>query len=45
MELLGLPVQDAEPICFTAGGTFDPQRLARAFLKIKQAVGPATRSG
>ncbi|HEY8246056.1 MAG TPA: hypothetical protein VIG38_02065 [Hyphomicrobium sp.] len=27
--------ENAEPICFTAGGTFDPQRLARAFLKIK----------
>jgi hypothetical protein len=26
---------DAEPLCFTADGSFDPQRLARAFLKIK----------
>ena len=27
--------EDAEPICFTAAGDFNPQRLARAFLKIK----------
>jgi hypothetical protein len=25
----------SEPLCFTAGGTFDPQRLARAYLKIR----------
>ena len=30
-------LDDAEPLCFSAGGTFDPQRLARAYLKI----GPA----
>ena len=28
-------LDDAEPLCFTAGGTFDPQRLARAYLKIR----------
>jgi len=32
---------DAEPLCFTAGGTFDPQRLARMLLKIKPADGAA----
>jgi hypothetical protein len=30
---------DAEPLCFTAGGTFDPQRLARMLLKIEPADG------
>lgn len=28
-------LDDAEPLCFTAGGTFDPQRLAGAYLKIR----------
>ena len=37
-------LDDAAPICFTAGGTFDPQRLARAFLKIKTA-GEADEAG
>jgi hypothetical protein len=32
---------DAEPLCFTAGGTFDPQRLARMLLKITPADGDA----
>ncbi len=30
-------LDDAEPLCFTAGGTFDPQRLALAYLKIRPA--------
>lgn len=30
-------LDDSEPLCFTAGGTFDPQRLARAYLKIRPA--------
>ena len=30
-------LDDAEPLCFTAGGTFDPQRLARVYLKIRPA--------
>ncbi len=36
---------DAEPLCFTAGGTFDPQRLARAFLKIKTTGEAADEAG
>jgi hypothetical protein len=32
---------DAEPLCFTAGGTFDPQRLARMLLKVAPAEGDA----
>ena len=30
-------LDDSEPLCFTAGGTFDPQRLALAYLKIRPA--------
>ena len=32
---------DAEPLCFSAGGTFDPHRLARMLLKIAPAEGDA----
>jgi hypothetical protein len=30
-------LDDTEPLCFTAGGSFDPQRLARAYMKIRPA--------
>ena len=32
-------LDDSEPLCFTAGGTFDPQRLAIAYLKIRPPGG------
>ena len=30
-------LDNSVPLCFTAGGTFDPQPLARAYLKIRSA--------
>jgi hypothetical protein len=30
-------LEDSEPLCFSAGGTFDPQRLAHTYLKIRPA--------
>ena len=38
-------LDDAEPLCFTAGGTFDPHRLARAYLKIRPAHAAGAEDG